>query len=125
MRLVHYKRIAGTHSREELNDLMAETIDRFGPLPEAAGVLFEVSTLRLRADPLGVRKIEAGPKGARIEFVENPNVDPAGIIRLLQATPRLYRLDGPNKLRITSDMPDAESRILALRILLDALSKRD
>ena len=122
MRLVHYKRIAGTRSREELEDLMAETIDRFGPLPEAARVLFEVSALRLRANPLGVRKIEAGPKGARIEFVDKPNVDPARIIRLLQAAPRLYRLDGPNKLRIMADMPDAESRIQALRVLVDALT---
>jgi transcription-repair coupling factor (superfamily II helicase) len=117
-----YKRIAGTRSREELEDLMAETIDRFGPLPDAAKVLFEVSALRLRANPLGVRKIEAGPKGARIEFVDKPNVDPARIIRLLQSAARLYRLDGPNKLRIMADMPDAESRVAALQTLLGALT---
>jgi transcription-repair coupling factor (superfamily II helicase) len=122
MRLVHYKRIAGTGSRGELEDLMAETIDRFGPLPDAAKVLFEVSALRLRANPLGVRKIEAGPKGARIEFVDKPNVDPSTIIRLMQASPRLYKLDGQNKLRITADMPDADARIQALRILVDALT---
>jgi transcription-repair coupling factor (superfamily II helicase) len=122
VRLVHYKRIAGTRSREELEDLMAETIDRFGPLPDAAKVLFEVSALRLRANPLGVRKIEAGPKGARIEFVDKPNVDPSRIIRLLQANPRLYRLDGPNKLRITADMPDAGSRIAALQTLVGTLT---
>jgi len=122
MRLVHYKRIAGTRSREELEDLMAETIDRFGPLPEAAQVLFDVSTLRLRVNPLGVRKIEAGPKGVRIEFIDKPNVDPARIIRLLQSAPRLYRLDGPNKLRITADMPDAEARIVSLQTLLNALT---
>jgi len=123
MRLVHYKRIAGTRNREELADLMAETIDRFGPLPEAAKVLFEVSALRLRANPLGVRKIEAGAKGARIEFVDKPNVDPSRIIRLLQTAPRLYRLDGQNKLRITADMPDAESRVVALQTLLGALTE--
>ena len=54
--------------------------------------------------------------------MDKPNVDPARIIRLLQATPRLYRLDGPNKLRIMADMPDAESRIQALRVLVDALT---
>jgi transcription-repair coupling factor (superfamily II helicase) len=121
MRLVHYKRIAGARSREELEDLMAETIDRFGPLPEAARVLFDVSKLRLRANPLGVRKIEAGPKGARIEFVDKPNVDPARIIHLLQSAPRLYRLDGPNKLRIMADLPDAEARIAALQQLIGGL----
>jgi transcription-repair coupling factor (superfamily II helicase) len=124
MRLVHYKRIAGTRRREELDDLMAETYDRFGPLPDAAKLLFELGGLRLRATPLGMRKIEAGPKGARIEFVEKPSVDPADIIRLLQSHPRLYRLDGPNRLRIMADMPDVESRIAALQTLLDLLAAR-
>ena len=121
MRLVHYKRIASTRSRADLEDLMAETFDRFGPLPDAAKILFELSALRLRATPLGIRKIEAGPKGARIEFVENPDVDPANIIRLLQTAPQLYRLDGPNKLRIVSDLPDAQTRIAALQALFDHL----
>jgi transcription-repair coupling factor (superfamily II helicase) len=84
-------------------------------------VLFKVGALRLRANPLGVRKIEAGPKGVRIEFVDKPNVDPSRIIRLLQSAPRLYRLDGPNKLRIMADMPDAGSRVAALRALIDSL----
>ena len=70
---------------------------------------------------LGIRRIEAGPKGARIEFLDKPNIDPARIIALLQSTPRLYKLDGQNKLRITVDMHDAVSRIAALRTLIDAL----
>jgi transcription-repair coupling factor (superfamily II helicase) len=122
MRLVHYKRIAGAKNQEELDDLLAETIDRFGPLPEATKLLFEVSALKLRVTPIGVKKIEAGPKGARIEFVEKPDLDPARIIRLLQSAPRLYRLDGPNRLRISADMPDAESRIAALQEVFAALA---
>jgi len=121
MRLVHYKRVASARSREELDDLLAETFDRFGPLPEAAKLLFEVSALRLRTTPLGIRKIEAGPKGARIEFVEKPNIDPADIIRLLQSAPQRYRLDGPNRLRIVAELPDAPTRIQALQSLLAAL----
>jgi len=122
MRLVHYKRITGARSREELDDLMAETFDRFGPLPEAAKLLFELSALRLRTTPLGIRKIEAGPKGVRVEFVEKPNIDPADIISLLQSAPRLYRLDGPNRLRIAAEMPDAVTRLQALQALLAALN---
>lgn len=76
----------------------------------------------MRVSSLGMRKIEAGPKGVRIEFADKPNVDPAKIIRLLQTAPRLYRLDDPNKLRITADMPDAESRVAALQTLLSALT---
>jgi len=121
MRLVHYKRIAGARTRQQLEDLMAETIDRFGPLPPATQLLFQVSVLKLQVAALGIKKIEAGPKGARIEFIDKPNIDPSAIIRLLQASPKLYRLDGPSKLRISTDMPDATARITVLRTLLEAL----
>jgi len=121
MRLVHYKRIAGTKTREQLEDLMAETIDRFGPLPPATQLLFQITQLKQRVASLGVKKIEAGPKGARIEFVDKPNIDPARIIALLQSAPRLYKLDGPTKLRITADMPDAAARISMLQTLVDSL----
>ncbi len=122
MRLVQYKRIAGATSQAELDDRMAETIDRFGPLPEAAKVLFEITALKLRTTPLGIKKIEAGPKGARLEFTDQPNIDPANIIRLLQSAPKIYRLDGPNKLRITTEMPDVKDRLAALHSLFASLT---
>jgi len=122
MRLVHYKRIAGAHDQDALDDLMAETIDRFGPLPDAARMLFEVTALKLHTTPLGIRKIEAGPKGARIEFIDKPNLDPAKIIALLQMAPRLYKLDGPTKLRITVDLPDGAARITTLKKVVNALT---
>ena len=122
MRLVQYKRIAGARDQDELDDLLAETIDRFGPLPEPARTLFEVTALKLRTTAIGMKKIEAGPKGVRIEFVDQPNLDPGEIIRLLQSAPRLYKLDGPNRLRITTDLPDAGARVEALRVLLAQLA---
>jgi transcription-repair coupling factor (superfamily II helicase) len=122
LRLVQYKRIAGASSQTELDDRMAETIDRFGPLPEAAKVLFEITALKLRATPLGIKKIEAGPKGARLEFTDQPNIDPASIIRLLQSAPKMYRLDGPNKLRITTDMPGVKDRLAGLDSLFASLT---
>jgi transcription-repair coupling factor (superfamily II helicase) len=123
-RLIHYRRIAAARSKPELDDLLAETVDRFGPLPPATQLLFEISALKLETTALGIHKIEAGPKGARIEFVDKPNIDPARIFALLQSAPRLYKLDGQNKLRITADMPDAGTRISALRSLIDALTKK-
>lgn len=121
MRLILYKRIASVTRREELDDLQAEIIDRFGLLPEAGKVLFQITQLKLLASPLGISKIEAGLKGVRVEFEKNPKVDPAAIIRLLQSAPRIYKLDGPNRLRILGDMPDAASRLHAVRELVEAL----
>ncbi len=121
MRLMLYKRIAGTTGRQELSDLEAELIDRFGLLPDAAKVLFKVMELKMRANTIGIRKIEAGPKGARIEFCATPNLDPGALINLLQTSPKAYRLDGPTRLRIIGELPQAADRIQALQRLFDAI----
>ncbi len=122
LRLVLYKRIAGAKTSEELTALKEEIIDRFGLLPEAAERLFRAAELKLLATPLGIRKIDAGPKGARIEFVAKPNVDPHAIIELLQSAPRRYRLDGPNRLRIIEEMAQPEDRMRVLRTLVERLA---
>ncbi len=67
-RLVLYKRIASARDREELRELQVEMIDRFGLLPEPAKNLLEITELKLRVQPWGIRKIEAGPASGRILF---------------------------------------------------------
>jgi transcription-repair coupling factor (superfamily II helicase) len=120
-RLVMYKRIASAANEEELRELQVEMIDRFGLLPEPAKNLFQVTGLKLKARPLGIRKIEAGPAGGRIIFNAEPNVDPCTIIQLIQTQPRTYKLDGQDKLRFTLAMPDNAARIRQVGEVLDKL----
>jgi transcription-repair coupling factor (superfamily II helicase) len=60
-RLVLYKRIASAANPEGLKELQVEMIDRFGLLPEPAKNLLEITELKLRVQPYGIKKIEAGP----------------------------------------------------------------
>lgn len=120
-RLMLYKRIASAPDADALRELHEEIIDRFGLPPEPAQLLFQATTLKLRATPLGVRRIDAGGKGARIEFIEKPAIDPEAILRLLQSAPRQYRLDGPKGLRLIEYLPDGRARVRALAKLMDAL----
>lgn len=121
LRLVLYKRIASAENEDALRQLQEEITDRFGLPPEAAKLLFDAAMLKIRAERLGIRKIDAGAKGARIEFVEKPPIDPGAVLRLLQSAPRRYRLDGPNRLRVLGEFPDAASRLKAIQELMAAL----
>ncbi|MDX1434647.1 MAG: transcription-repair coupling factor, partial [Gammaproteobacteria bacterium] len=76
-RLIMYKRIASAKDGNEIEELKVEMIDRFGLLPEAARNLFQITELKLKATPLGIRKIDVGHHGGRIEFGANAAVDPA------------------------------------------------
>ena len=121
-RLTLYKRISAAPDAEALRELQVEMIDRFGLLPDAAKHLFAIAELKQQATRLGIRKLDLGPEGGRLQFVEKPDVDPMTVIRLIQGQPRHYRMDGPDKLRVTLDLPDAASRVAAARGLLAALA---
>lgn len=121
-RLMLYKRISSARTVDALRELQVEMIDRFGLLPDAAKHLFAIADLKLQATALGLRKIDLGESGGRVQFTEKPSVDPMAVIRLIQGQPKHYRMDGPDKLRITLELPDAESRIKTARGLLIALA---
>jgi len=120
-RLVLYKRIANAKNEDAMRALQIEMIDRFGLLPPPTKTLFAITQLKLLAEPLGIRKIEAGPAGGRILFKPKPNIDPVQIILLIQQQPKIYKLDGPDKLRFIQPFTDAESKIEFVTALLEKL----
>ncbi|HEV7612784.1 MAG TPA: transcription-repair coupling factor [Steroidobacteraceae bacterium] len=122
LRLVLYKRIAGTPSREDLDELKVEMIDRFGPLPEYAQSLFRATRLKLRAAELGIRKIDAGAGAGYFIFEETNKVDPKRVLKLIQGRPKEYRLDGPLKLRFTHDARTEEKLFTRIEQLVEQLS---
>src|SRR6185437_8946915 len=119
-RLTLYKRIARARSEDDLRDLQVEMIDRFGLLPESAKQLFAVASLKLMATPLGIRKLDFGASGGRIVFREKPEVDPM----LIQQLPRVYKLDGQDKLKVILDLPGASERIRSAQEVLLLLGAR-
>ncbi len=125
MRLMVYKRIASAQDHDQLDDIMSETVDRFGTLPASTRTLFQITALKLKATPLGIKKIDFGPHGGRVEFNQDAQVDPASIVMLVQSDPGRYRMDGPNKLRLAIELPDLPDRLLALNHLLDDLGMRE
>ncbi|TPG10733.1 transcription-repair coupling factor [Rhodanobacter glycinis] len=123
-RLTLYKRIASARSEDDLRDLQVEMIDRFGLLPDSTKQLFVVASLKLMATPLGIRKLDFGATGGRIVFREKPEIDPMAIIKLIQQLPRVYKLDGQDKLKITLDLPGATERIRSAQEVLILLGAR-
>jgi transcription-repair coupling factor (superfamily II helicase) len=122
-RLILYKRIASANDESELRELQVEMIDRFGLLPAPVKTLFRATGLKLRAMPMGIKKIEAGPNGGRIRFGPEPNLDPVKLVRLIQQQPKVYKLDGKDKLRFIRELPDVESRAMAVEGLLEKIGK--
>ncbi|WP_313343739.1 transcription-repair coupling factor [Stenotrophomonas sp.] len=121
-RLTLYKRISSARDSDQLRELQVEMIDRFGLLPDPAKHLFAVAELKLQANELGIRKLELGENGGRIVFEAKPRIDPMSVIQMIQKQPKLYTMDGPDKLRIKHPLPLPEDRFNAAKALLATLA---
>jgi transcription-repair coupling factor (superfamily II helicase) len=98
-RLILYKRISNAKDVATLDELQVEMIDRFGLLPPQAKNIFQITELKLKAQRLGIRKLEGNLTGGLITFNDKPNVDSTHLIHLIQTKPKQFKLDGPNRLR--------------------------
>ena len=96
-------------------------IDRFGLLPGPTRNLFSVAELRQLAEPVGVSRIDIGPQGGRVEFVEQAQADPAALIRLIQDDGSRYRMEGPRLLRLAAELEDPDERFTETRKILESI----
>jgi transcription-repair coupling factor (superfamily II helicase) len=121
-RLSLYKKLATCDDDDALLSMQEELIDRYGRLPDPARALIETHRLRLSAEKLGLRKIDATSEVLVITFAPDAPVDPARLIALLQRQKNM-RLSGPERLRIEVKTPDLEARLQQLRALFRALGQ--
>ncbi len=56
-RIEAYKRIAAIENEEDMQDVLAELADRYGPVPDCVKGLVQISFIRVGAAVLGIRKI--------------------------------------------------------------------
>lgn len=121
-RLILYKRIASAPDEDGLKELQVEMIDRFGLLPEPTKNLVRLTLLKLQAEKLGIRKVDSGPQGGRIEFAADTCVDPLVLIKLIQGQPKRYKFEGATLFKFQVPMERPEERFNTLEALFERLT---
>ena len=121
VRLALYKRIAAAADEAALEELTAELVDRFGPLPAQTQNLLRTARIRLLTRQVGVRRLDFGAHGGYLLFETDNRIDPAAVIRLIQDRSREYKLEGPLKLRVSRDLDDELERFDFVTALLQRL----
>ena len=121
-RLILYKRIANATDEDGLKELQVEMIDRFGLLPEPTKHLVRLTLLKLQAEKLGIKKVDAGPQGGRIEFAADTCVDPLTLIKLIQGAPNRYKFEGATLFKFQVPMERPEERFNTLEALFERLT---
>jgi transcription-repair coupling factor (superfamily II helicase) len=116
-RLEAYRRLARVTTADELRDVEAEWIDRFGPLPGPARVLLELAELRVACLRCGIREIQVLPARSGIRRDSIARLTPLELP--LSAQVRLRRLHGDDAyepgtktVRVILDLKDPSPRQL-------------
>lgn len=120
-RLILYKRISSAANQEALDDIRVELIDRFGLLPDYLKNLFVVTEVKLAAQDIGVKTIEATDWGIKIQFDEKPNINPVKLIEMIQIQSNRYRFDGKQTLRILEANENIEIRTQQIYDVINTL----
>jgi transcription-repair coupling factor (superfamily II helicase) len=121
-RLALYKKLADAESRDALDLLREELVDRFGDLPDAARALLECHQVRIAARPLGVTRVDATHEAIQMQFMKNPPIDGARVIDFIRKKGRGARLAGPDRLRVDAKLPAWQERAQAVKDILAQLA---
>tara|TARA_B100001250_G_scaffold394141_1_gene397684 strand:+ start:31705 stop:35184 length:3480 start_codon:yes stop_codon:yes gene_type:complete len=123
MRLVHYKRISEVDSQKDLDKIQADLVDRFGILPDETNILFSVTSLKIKANALGIKKIIVKNNKASLTFREDTTIDPFFLTDLVKNFPHKYNLDNQYKLTYSWSIDHPSNRIDEVNNFVKLLSK--
>ncbi|MEL7104575.1 MAG: transcription-repair coupling factor [Pseudomonadota bacterium] len=102
VRLGLYRRLSGLSTKVELEGFAAELIDRFGKLPREVNTLMLVVRIKGECKKAGIAKLDAGPKGATIQFWGDKFANPAGLVEFIQDQKGLAKVKD-NKIVVRRD----------------------
>jgi transcription-repair coupling factor (superfamily II helicase) len=102
VRLGLYRRLSSLTTKVELEGFAAELIDRFGPLPKEVNTLLLVVRIKAMCKRAHIARMDAGPKGATVQFHMDKFPNPAGLVEFLQAQNGLAKIQG-NKVVVRRD----------------------
>ena len=120
-RLVIYKRLANCETNDALDTMHEELIDRFGLLPPHAKTLLESHRLRVLGKPLGIARIDASESGVQLQFIPNPPIDAARVMKLIHRN-KHYKLAGQDRLKVSADLHEVAERIAKVKLIFSELT---
>ena len=117
VRMGLYRRIAWIKDTDELESIAAELIDRFGPIPVEAENLLEVVKIKTHCRHAGISKLDAGPKGAVVQFHNDQVKDPGALVDWITKQKGTAKLRTDHKLVFSRSWDTPKERMHGLTYL--------
>jgi transcription-repair coupling factor (superfamily II helicase) len=126
-RLSLYRRIAAARRDAEIDRVLEEAADRYGPLPESMLNLADFGRIRVMADRLDIESVDREGRIVVIKFRPQARVDPVRLVTLVRRRPEATLIP-PGGLRLDLSKaegqgPRADSRVDVSRSPASSLSR--
>ncbi len=123
IRLGLYRRLSSLATKVELEGFAAELIDRFGPIPKEVNTLMLIVRIKAMCKRAGISRIDAGPKGATLQFHNDKFANPAGLVEFLREQGPAAKVQG-NKIVLMGEMKSESDRIKGAFNIAKALAEK-
>ena len=103
-RLTLYRKVASARREEELDRVLEEAADRYGPAPDSVRNLADYGRIRIMAERLGVESIDREGPAVVIKFRPQARLDPVRLVALVRERADLTLIP-PAGLRLALEAP--------------------
>jgi transcription-repair coupling factor (superfamily II helicase) len=83
-RLMLYRKVAAARREPEIDRVLEEAADRYGPLPESVLNLADYGRIRVMADRLGIESVDREGRTVVLKFRPQARVDPVRLVALVR-----------------------------------------
>src|SRR5205823_11776654 len=118
-RLMLYRRVAAARHDDEIDRVLEEAVDRYGPLPDSVLNLADYGRIRVMADALDIESIDREARTVVIKFRPQARIDPVRLVALVRQRADLtlvppaalkLSLDMADRKKVTAEKPDSRSQ---------------
>jgi transcription-repair coupling factor (superfamily II helicase) len=122
VRLGLYRRLAELDNAGKIDQIAAEIVDRFGPMPDEVKTLLEIVAIKALCRAANIGKFEAGAKGAVIGFRDNRFENPEGLMAWIAKEGSTARVRPDQSIVVLRGWDSMEPRIKGAKRLLETFA---
>jgi len=122
-RMSIYKRLAEIEDLALLEEFKEEIQDRFGNLPKAVELLFEVSSLRILGNKIKASKVEFSKKGIIISFSDSFQISPHVLAQIISDKKNYLKFISENSL-VIKNLKNVDELIKVTKIFLEDMIRK-
>ena len=119
VRLNLYRRLSGLKAEDDLQEIVSEIKDRFGPPAEEVSNLLKVMAVRILMKKLGIIRLDAGQNEFTMTFSSQTKISPEKMIALVEKQKNRFRFIGKDKLKVRTHYQNPEESLTRVKEIME------